>query len=135
MNDFKLNEEKRISSGFTLPDGYFDSFGKRLTARMPETQPAVITLWGRSKKWIYTAAAVVVLSVSIPVVDYFRATKQPQDVAEVENYLSYQSTITDDDLIELLSHEAAETPAGDAESAALEEILTDNAHLEDYITN
>lgn len=133
MNDFKLDNENKISPGFTIPGDYFESLSEKVKGQLPLRQPKVIPLWDRSKKWAYAAVAVLVLSVSIPVADHYRTDANTQNT-EVENYLSYHSTITDDDIIELLSNETGEIST-DPESAAMEEILSGNAHLEEYIIN
>lgn len=135
MNDFKLDDHTKISPGFTTPDAYFDSFSERLLQRLPTAEPKVISLWARNKKWIYATAAVIVLSLSIPVMDYFKNDTEAVYASEMENYLTYHSTLTDDDIVELLSDEEIATLNIDnaLPNNELESLLTDNVNLEDYI--
>lgn len=136
MNDFNWDSEKKTNSGFKTPDGYFDAFPQKLMQQLPAAEPKVISIWERNKKWIYGAVAVIALSVSIPVADYLRSDTVANP-AEMEQYLSLHSTITDDDLIELISREAAENAPTEAtiDNAAVEDALINNAYLEDYITD
>ncbi len=138
MNDFKLDSENKISSGFTTPDHYFDGLSEKLFRQLPAPQPKVLSLWDRNKKWVYATAAILALSLAIPVVDYFKADANDQYAAEVENYLTNHSNLTDEDIVELMGNEEAEaTPIDNTsvENEALEDILSHNDHLEEYIIN
>lgn len=137
MKDFKLDNEPKINSGFKIPDNYFDTFSEKVMQQLPNEEVKVIAIGSRNKNWIYTAAAIVVVSLSIPIMNSLQSTTSETNTAEVENYLTYHSTISDDDIVELLETEDinklnTESPI---EDEALEEILTNNSELEHYITN
>jgi hypothetical protein len=36
MKEFKLNNAKKIQSGFKAPEGYFDTTGSKCSKRLPE---------------------------------------------------------------------------------------------------
>lgn len=137
MNEFKLVKESKITSGFIIPDHYFDGLSAKVIQQLPAAEPKVISLWMKSKKCMYAVAAVLVLSLSIPFLYSPQDVTNPNSDKEIENYLSYHSTLTDDDIVELMDKEDIEalniqSPIEDNE---MEDILTDNANLEHYIIN
>ena len=67
MKDFKLDSEPKISSGFTTPDDYFDTFSEKILAQLPKEEPKVISIFNRRKTWYFAAAAVFVAMLSIPI--------------------------------------------------------------------
>lgn len=135
MNDFKLDEKNRIATGFKVPDHYFDAFPEKAIQRLPSAGPKVVPLWERNKKWMYAVAAVVVLSLSLPVMNYFKTDPEQAYADEVENYLTHHSTLSDDDIIELLSEEDVKAIPlnSNLKSSELEDALKDNANLEEYL--
>lgn len=136
MHEFKLDNEPKIKSGFTVPDNYFSVSEKALLQLLKE-EPKVISIWVKNKKWLYAAAAVLVLSLSIPFIYVSQNDFNEASNKEIENYLSYHSTLTDDDIVELLDNEDIEklNISSDLEDKDVEELLTGNANLEQYITN
>jgi len=137
MHEFKLDNHPKINSGFTVPDNYFSDFSEKVLLQLPTAEPKVISIWAKNKKWLYTAAAVLVVSMSIPFIYISQNDSDEASNAAIENYLSYHSTITDDDILELLDHEDIENIniSSDLEDKDVEELLTGNANLEQYITN
>ncbi|MES2747130.1 MAG: hypothetical protein V4648_02060 [Bacteroidota bacterium] len=137
MKDFKLDNQPKTNSGFTFPENYFDSFSEKVMQQLPLQEPKVISLWDKNKRWVYAVAAVLVLSLSIPVMNYYSSESSETYALEVENYLTQHSTLSDDDIIELLSNEDVEALSNTStlESNELEDILKDNANLEEYIIN
>jgi hypothetical protein len=137
MNDFKLDNEPKISAGFTIPDDYFTTFSQKVLTKLPQEQPKVISLWDKNKNAIYKVAAVLVLSLSIPVMNNMTKDTNQIYASEIENYLTQNSTLTDDDIIELLSNEDLETMQMNSslENDDLEAVLGEEANLEDYISN
>ena len=137
MNEFKLLKESKINSGFIIPDHYFDGLSAKIIQQIPAAEPKVISLWVKSRKCIYAVAAVLVLSLSITFLHSPQSVATANSDKEIENYLSYHSTLTDDDIVELMDKEDIEalniqSPVEDQE---MEDLLTDNANLEHYITN
>lgn len=137
MNNFKLDNEPKITTGFTLPNNYFDSFSEKVMSELPSKETKVISLWEKNKSWFYATAAVVVLSLSIPIMNVVKTDSDAINATEVENYLSYQTTLTDDDIVELLESEDLDKLTIDStiEDKELEDLLFDNSNLEQYITN
>jgi hypothetical protein len=137
MKDFKLDTNEKISSGFKIPDNYFDDFSKKVMQRLPKEEPKVISFYARNKRWIYSAAAVLVLALSVPIVYQMQNKEAEMTSSEVENYLVNNTTLSDDDIVNLLEQEdidklKTETPIA---QDALEDILSNNSEIEQYITN
>lgn len=137
MNDFKLDNEPKIKSGFIIPDNYFDNFSEKVMLKLSKNEPKVVSIWGKNIKWIYAIAAVLVISLSIPFINFNQVNSNKASNAVIENYLSYHSTITDDDIVELLDYEdltKLNIPTN-IEDKEVEDLLTENINIEQYITN
>ena len=137
MNEFKLDHEPKITSGFTIPDNYFADFSEKVVFQLPKNEPKVISIWVKNRKWLYAVAAILVISVSIPFIITSQNNTDQASNATIENYLSYHSTLTDDDIVELLDKEDIEKLdiPSDLEDQDVEDLLTGNTNLEQYITN
>ncbi len=136
MKDFKLDNEPKIKTGFQIPEHYFEQFSENVMTKLPNQEPKVISLWDRNKKWIYGAAAIIVLSLAIPLANQLQNTNQ-EETLEIENYLAYHSTLTNDDIIELLDEEdiAKIEVNNSIDNQTMEDELTENIDIENYITN
>jgi len=148
MNDFNLDNEPKIKSGFSVPEHYFDGFSEKVLQQLLKGETKVISIGAKpasirptraksNKKWLYAVAAVLVLSLSIPFIYNTQKDGAEASNAAIENYLSYHSTLTDYDLVELLDKEDLDkiTVTDDIEDAVMEDVLTENSNLEHYITN
>jgi hypothetical protein len=137
MNDFKINTNEKITSGFKIPDNYFDSFSEKVMQQLPKEEPKVISFFARNKKILFSAAAVLVIALSISLV--FKIQNKEQEVSsdDVENYLVYHTTLSDDDIVNLLEQEDIENikVSNPIENEAIEDALSNNSELEQYITN
>ena len=137
MHEFKLDNQPKITPGFTVPDNYFAAFSEKVLLQLPKEEPKVISIWVENKKWLYAVAAVLVLSLSIPFIYVSQNDSNEASNVAIENYLSCHSTLTDDDIVELLDPEDIEklNISNDIEDKDVEELLTGNSNLEQYITN
>jgi hypothetical protein len=137
MKDFKLDTNEKITSGFKIPDNYFDDFSEKVMQRLPKEEPKVISFYARNKRWIYSAAAVLVLALSVPIVYQMQNKEAEMSSSEVENYLVNNTTLSDDDIVNLLEQEDIDKLKEEApiEKEALEEALSNNPEIEQYITN
>ncbi len=135
MKPFKLDNEPKITSGFTTPESYFDSFTDKVLTKLPKEETKVISIFSRRKTWYYAAAAVVVMMLSVPVyTNYFGASEEVDAVA-LEDYINNHTTISDDEIADLLDQEDLEKMKLELnlEDEAVEEILLNNTDLEQYI--
>lgn len=135
MKPFKLDNEPKISSGFTLPDGYFESFSDKISTQLSKEDPKVIPIFRRKKTWYYAAAAVIVIMLSFPVYTNYFSTSEEVDAVALEDYITNQTTISEEEIANLLDQEdlekmKLELNLGDAE---VEDILLNNNDLEQYI--
>jgi ribosomal protein S13 len=136
MKDFKLDNEPKITSGFTTPEGYFDTFSDTVLAKLPaQHEVKVLSLSKSGKPWYYAVAAVAVLMLSVPVYNNFATNSDEIDSATLENYIAQNSSITQDQIVDLLDQEDLEKIQMElnVDDAAIEEALKSNSNLEEYI--
>jgi hypothetical protein len=137
MKNFNLDNEPKITTGFTTPDGHFSDFSKKVLSQLPKEEAKVISFWARNRSWVYASAAIIVVALSIPMMNMLQSNSDEIQSAEIENYLSYHSTLTDDQIVEYLdvsdlNNIKVESPI---ESETIEEILQDEADIENQIIN
>lgn len=138
MNEFKLDNQPKISPGFKVPEGYFDTLSENINARLNADEPKVISLYQCHKKTIYAVAAVLAIALSVP----FFMQQQPKvlsdlDQSVIEDYISYNTKMTPYELAEYLDKEDIEKLKVDFEiqDKVLEESLLNNIDVEQYIVN
>lgn len=135
MKDFKLDNERKISSGFTTPDGYFDSFSEKILAQLPKEEPKTISIFRSRKTWYYAAAAVFVIALSIPIYTKYAVSQEEIDSATLENYIAYHTNISEDDIVDLLNQEDIDKMKLElnVDDQAIEDALKSNSNLEEYL--
>lgn len=135
MKDFKLDDHKKISPGFEIPDGYFDHLSEKINSRLKDAEPKTIPLYNR-KKWFYAAASVLVFGLGITAYNALMVRSNTADATAIENYLAGQ-TATEDILVELLEKDDIEQLNNDyaLDDKAVEDILSHNTNLEQYLIN
>lgn len=137
MKDFKLDTHKKIEAGFSTPDFYFEDFSKKILEQLPKEEPKVISFWARNKNWMYTAAAILIVSLSIPMMNLINSNSEEAKVAEIENYLTYHSNLTDEEIVEYLDESDLKNIDIEStlETETIEQVLYDEVDLEHQITN
>lgn len=135
MKDFKLDNEPKITSGFTTPDGYFDTFSEKVLAQLPEQEWKVISIFSSKKTWYYAAVAILILMLSVPIYTKYSNQQEEIDSATLENYLAYQSNISEEEIVNLLQQEDLDKMKLEfnVDDAAIEDALNSNSNLEQYI--
>ncbi len=135
MKDFKLDNEPKITSGFTIPDGYFDTFSEKVLAQLPKQEPKVISIFSSRKTWYYAAAAILILMLSVPIYTKYSTQQEEIDSATLENYIAYQSNISEEEIVNLLQQEDLDKMKLEfnVDDAAIEDALNSNSNLEQYI--
>jgi hypothetical protein len=137
MKTFQLENEPKIKSGFTTPENYFEGFSAKVLQHLPNNEPKVISLFSRRKSWIFAAAAVIIVVLSIPLsLNYFSKPAEI-DNATLENYIAYNSTVSDVDLMNLLDENDIQNLNVDIklDKNNIEDELLTNKNLEQYILN
>lgn len=135
MKDFKLDNEPKITSGFTTPDGYFDTFSEKVLAQLPEQERKVISIFSSKKTWYYAAVAILILMLSVPIYTKYSNQQEEIDSATLENYIAYQSNISEEEIVNLLQQEDLDKMKLEfnVDDAAIEDALNSNSNLEQYI--
>lgn len=135
MKEFKLDNEPKITSGFTTPDDYFDAFSEKILAQLPKQEPKVISNFSSRKTWYYAAAAILILMLSVPIYTKYSTQQEEIDSATLENYLAYQSNISEDEIVNLLQQEDLDKMKLEfnVDDATIEDALYSNSNLEQYI--
>ncbi|NMH27319.1 hypothetical protein [Flavobacterium silvaticum] len=138
MKEFKLDETKKINIGFKTPEGYFDSLEDRIMQRineLPEAKETRIIPLYRRKIWMYATAAMIVIALGTA----FFLEKSVDDVPDhevLENYLAYQTSLNQFDLLNVLDTEdiraiQTELPVEDKD---IEAFISDNPDFEPILT-
>lgn len=135
MKDFKLDNEPKITSGFTIPDGYFDTFSEKVLAQLPKKETKVVSIFSSRKTWYYAAAAMLVLMLSVPLYTKYSTNMEEIDSATLENYIAYQSNISQDEIVDLLEQEDLDKMKLElnVDDQEIEDALNSNSNLEQYI--
>lgn len=101
MNEFKINNKTKITSGFIVPEGFFDNFTIPLNSEieLPKTKEKVISI--NSKRGITSVAAVLIVALSISIYSKMMVVNSDENNT-AENYITNHSEISQYDLINLL---------------------------------
>lgn len=136
MKEFRLDNEPKISSGFKIPENYFDDLSEKINTNLPKTEPKVISIFQKRKARLYSVAAILIVGISILMVQQLQ-NKPTFDSEFLESYIAQNTTISEYDLLELLEKEDLENMQIDLniQDAVLEDIVTNNTNLEQYIIN
>lgn len=136
MKEFKLDNEPKITSGFKVPDSYFDNLENEVQKKIGEKEIRVFSLFTK-KNWTIAAAAVFVIALSIPIINHMNTSTSTIDQVQLETYLNEQSNLSEDDIVELLDEEKIQKIKLDlnVNKNELEEVLLTNSNLEDYLIN
>lgn len=135
MKKFNLENEPKITSGFRIPDSYFDTFSEKILAQLPKQEPKVDSIFNYNKTWYYATAAILILMLSIPIYTKYLTQKEEIDSDTLENFLSYQSNISEEEIINLLQQEDIDNIKLEfnLDDETIENALKTNSNLEEYI--
>ena len=135
MKEFKINEENKITSGFTTPEGYFDNFTIDLnnTESHLNTDKKVISI--NTKRWLTSVAALLIVALSVSVYTKLVIEKTENSI-EMENYISNHSEISQYDLITLLDKKDIENLSVEMNTSnpKTEEEFDNANEIENYLT-
>ena len=137
MKTFKLDNEPKIATGFKVPDSYFDDFQSKIDQRLQENETSTISLFAKRKTWFFAAAALFIMALSIPLLNLMFTSSTEIDKDTLEMYLNNQTNLSNDDIVELLNEEDIQKIKIDLkiEDQELEDILTTNCNMEEYIVD
>jgi len=137
MKTFKLENEPKIESGFRTPENYFEDFSAKVLQQLPKNEPKVISIFYKRKTWMYSAAAVIILALTIPVYNNYYSNSSEIDTPSLENYIAYHTSVSDADLVNLLDEKDIQEMSVDLniEDNIIEDELSENKNLEQYLLN
>jgi len=133
---FKLPNQPKISPGFSVPEGYFETFPEQLFDRLAVNNSPVIPFKSKPKKRMYLAAAAIMAGlVSLSLYMNYQKNTQEVDAATLENYLTYHAAISEEDIVNLLDEKDLEKITLDLNIPVqdLEEALKNNDNIEQYL--
>lgn len=137
MKAFKLENEPKIQTGFKTPDHYFDTLSAKVLQQINDKKEVkVIPIYKRKKVLSLVAAAAVVITLTIPIINNYNATSRELDEATLEAYLSYQSNLNQYDLAKELDSKDIDKLGKNValEQETLEDILSSNPNIENLIS-
>ncbi|MPT36753.1 MAG: hypothetical protein E2604_17120 [Flavobacterium sp.] len=134
MKKFNLENDPKITSGFTTPEAYFDQLEARIMDRLPQPETKVIPLWRRSSVWMSGIAATLLLAGGLTF--YYNNQPNPAtslDDATVETYL--QANVNSYDLIQHLDENDIQALEKSIvlNNDAVEAYLSDHNNLDLYL--
>jgi hypothetical protein len=135
MNEFKINNENKITSGFRIPEEYFDEFTVELNNKinLPKAKLKVISI--NTKRWITSVAAVLIGALSVTVYSKIIVSNSDENVL-MENYITNNSEISQYDLITLLDKKDIENLSAELNlnDTKIDEEFTNVNEIEYYLT-
>ena len=137
MKLLNLQKETKIETGFKVPENYFEDFSSRVFPKLTEKKPKSISLFTKRKKWIYAVAAIFILGMLLPIYTYLKNPYSDLNHSAVENYIVFNSTLTDSDLAYLLDENDIEklNISLNIDDKTIENELSNNSDLEQYLLN
>lgn len=134
MKTFKLENEPKIDSGFKTPDLYFENFSENVMQHLSGNEPKVISIFQQRKRPLMIAAAILLIALMVPLL-YNSTNNSEVDASTLENYLSYQTSLTQYDLINALESEDIDNINATValENKTIEDILVTNPDLEQLL--
>ena len=135
MKDFELDNKPKITTGFTTPESYFDTLSEKILAQLPTHEPKVISIFSSRKIWYFAIAAILILMLSVPLFTKFSSQHEEIDCITLENYIACQSTISEDEIVNLLKQEDLDKMKLEfnIDDKDIEDVLKSNSNLEQYI--
>ena len=100
MEPIKLNENNKIKPGFAVPENYFEHFQQ---LEFSSRAPKLVRLHPMKNKWIWAAAAVLVIGLSFTYFTISTTDSNEIDVQIAENYLVYETDLSSYELAEYLN--------------------------------
>jgi hypothetical protein len=136
MKKFNLENIPKTTSGFIVPDNYFEDFSKKVLSQLPEEPNRVIPLYKQKSKLLMSVAAILVIGLFIPVYNQLSRPSEELDLTTLENHLSYQTNINQYDLISELDEDDLNKMGATIQlkDEIIEEHLSSNSDLESLLS-
>ena len=99
MRNFKLDENSKIQTGFSIPENYFENFDLKISGEMRKKEVKVISIFQKSKYWISAIAAILVVGLFFT---FLNKNQSEENIAN-EDFLTSQTDLSTEDLVEHLT--------------------------------
>lgn len=99
MKNFDIDSKSKISSGFQVPEGYFDSLPAQVMLKIQQPERPAIQLFNNKFKAFLAAASIIIIGLLLTQFNFATPTTSSDDI---ENYIAYQTSITQYDLVNIL---------------------------------
>lgn len=132
MKKLNLENIPKTTSGFIVPDNYFEDFSKKVLSQLPDETNKVIPLYEQKSKLLMAVAAILVIGLFIPIFNQLSKPAEELDLTTLENHLSYQTNINQYDLISELDEDDLNKMGATIQlkDEIIEEHLSTNSDLE-----
>ena len=132
MKKFNLENIPKTTSGFIVPDNYFEDFSINVLSQLSDETKRVIPLYKQKSKLIMSVAAILVIGLFIPIFNQLSKPSEELDLNTLENHLSYQTNINQYDLISELDEDDLNKMGATIQlnDEIIEEHLSSNSDLE-----
>lgn len=136
MNHFDIDKHPKINTGFNVPENYFENFSESVMSRIHEKDTKVISI-KRHYKWWSAAAAILIVSLGLYSAYRISENRKAADQNMLENYIADYANVSNEELIDLLDEtDIQEMNINSSISDAdIEDFLTQNSNLEQYLIN
>lgn len=142
MMQFDLKTTQKITSGFKVPEDYFEHFESKLLRQVFNKKNTkrnkIVSLFYKKHVWMSSIAALLIIAIALPV--YYNTAKENKlEAAIIELYLNEQNKIGTNELINHLTDDdflALENTLRSASmnEATIEAYLSEVQNLE-YLLN
>ena len=132
MKKFDIENMPKTTSGFIVPDNYFEDFSNKVLSQLPDETNRVIPLYKQKSKLLMAVAAILVIGLFIPIFNQLSKPSEELDLTTLENHLSYQTNINQYDLISELDEDDLNKMGATIQlnDEIIEEHLSTNSDLE-----
>ena len=132
MKKFNLENVPKTTSGFIVPDNYFEDFSNKVLSQLPDETNRVIPLYKQKSKLLMAVAALLIIGLFIPIFKQLPKPAEELDLTTLENHLSYQTNINQYDLISELDKDDINKMGATIQlkDEIIEEHLSTNSDLE-----
>jgi predicted transport protein len=95
----------------------------------------VISIFSSKKVWYFAVAAILILMLSVPLFTKYSTQQEEIDTETLENYIAYQSNISEEEIVNLLEQDDLDKMKLDfnIDDATIEDALKSNSNLEQYL--
>jgi len=133
MKEFKVNNNYKITSGFTTPEGYFDTITEQIISKINLPKSKVKTISIYTKRAIISVAAVLIVALSATI--YYKMEVSNSEDSSIQNYIATQLEISQYDIIALLDKKDIENLSIELKinEIQIDEDFTNSIELENFI--